>query len=168
MKLFLLIILFIIAFINFSNGQDVPGKIVQSFSGLKIQMIKKSEIVTKMISHYKEIKTTDSSMFKDTKETAAELTKKLNRHTLFDSSYVLMIGSTTEYFNLLVAGIEKKLSIQKISDQKITVLRFQLEAAENRIAILKKDYNNLCLELKRLDLLLKTEEITTGDNKIEF
>jgi hypothetical protein len=167
MKPFLLIAVSFF-FIKISKGQDVPEKIVQAFSSLKIEMNKKNEIVITMVSQYKKINIADSSDLEQATETASKLTKQLGKYTFFDSSYIQMIGSINEYLNVLIPRIEKKPLIQKIANQEIVTLRIKLEASENRIGILKNNYNNLCHLLHRLDLVLKIAPSLVEDNKIEF
>jgi CII-binding regulator of phage lambda lysogenization HflD len=53
------------------------------------------------------------------------------------------------------------------SNKELSKILLQLEAMENRISLEKMQYNNICKEYKRFDLLFGTDEVEKGA-KVEF
>jgi len=154
-------------FFYISNAQNPTKEIKVSFLTLRSQLIKKSNATIRLTSYY-DASHIDSSLSKDIKKTASDLVKQLNRNTHFDSSYTQLIAGIIGYLNLLISRQEKIALNANINTTKIKTLRLQLEIIENRIVVLKENYNGLCRKDERLDLLLNIEAPDDKNSTIEF
>ena len=136
-----------------SFGQDTTCHINASWTGLKTQLQRRSDIavnLTVVLSRSK----AENKQLNNFKASAIDLSKFIDTFYLKDSVTVSLAAIKNEKLTeslartLITTENDKKIR----SDTAFIDLLMQLEGCENRIALAKQDYNNACKMCHRTDL----------------
>lgn len=161
MKYFTTILFSVIISFQTSFGQDTTAQINTSWINLKTQLQRRTDIVSNLVSILSQSPKVDKEQLSKSKTFAINLFKYLDTLTLKDS---LSISLANEKNNRLTKALARALATsdndKKLrSNKKLPELFMQLEGCENRIALAKRDYNDVCNEYKRTDLLFGSDKV---------
>ena len=161
MKFFTTILLLFLLSFQTSFGQDTTAQINTSWINLKTQLQRRTDIVSNLASILSKSTKVDKEQLSKSKTFAIDLFKYVDTLTLKDS---LSICLANEKNNRLTEALEKTLASsdndKKLSsNNQLPGLFMQLEGCENRIALAKREYNDICKEYKRTDLLFGSDKV---------
>ena len=151
-----------------SFGQDTTCQINTSWTGLKKQLQRRSDIavnLTAVLSKTKE----DKEQLNSLKASAIDLFKYVDTLCLRNSMAISLAETKNNKLTESLASVLIEAENDKIirTSQAFIDIMIQLEGCENRIALAEQDYNNACKTRNRTDLLFKEEKIKKAE-EIKF
>lgn len=145
--------LFLLITLN-SAGQNIPLQIETKWSNLKNQFENRSKIVNEFVKALSRSKV-DKKWIDNLKNAARALSNHITKLSPLDSISI----SFAEVINVkLIQSIQQTLLAVESQPalkalRNFSNLQMKLEGSENEIAVAVNDYNNICMEYKRSDLL---------------
>lgn len=159
MKLILTFIL--LCFFSFQTiyGQDTTARINMAWTNLKTQLQRRTDIVSNLTSILSKSTKVDKEQLNNSKVFSIDLFKYVDTLS-FKDSVTISLASTknnklTQALARTLATLENDKKLR--SDNELQVLLMQLEGCENRIALAKQEYNDLCKEYGKTDLLFGSD-----------
>jgi LemA protein len=149
-------------------GQDSTCQINASWTDLKTQLKRRSDIVSNLTVVLSNLKT-DKELLNNLKIAAIDVFKYVDTLSLRNSVAVSLAATKN---NKLTESLGRTLitteNNKKISSNKEFInLLMQLEGCENRIVVAKQDYNNACKICNRTDLVFNVEQVNNVP-KVKF
>lgn len=151
-----------------SFGQDTTCQINTTWTGLKAQLQRRSDIAVNLTAVLSKTKA-DKEQLNRLKASAIDLFKYIDTLCLRNSMAVSLAETKNNKLTKSLAStlIEAENDKKIIASQAFIDIMIQLEGCENRIALAKQDYNNACKVCNRTDLLFKEEQIKKAE-EIKF
>ena len=150
------IVLIVIVFgISRTAAQDPPDSLYDSWQNLKKQLYRKTEIATNLVAVIRKYRKDKKETIQNIESTAADVRLIIDSSKGFDSSTIIV----TSQKNMLLTGALSKGIFLFIEDSKLKsqqdlrTLQMQLEGAKNRIAVARRNYNEICIASGRNDLV---------------
>ncbi len=136
-------------------GQDTTAHINTAWTNLKTQLQRRTDIVSNLTSILSKSTKVDKEQLNNSKLYSIDLFKYVDTLSYKDS---LTISLASNKNNKLTQALARTLATleddKKLrSDNQLQGLLMQLEGCENRIALAKRDYNNVCKVYGKTDLL---------------
>jgi len=161
MKYFTTFLLLVLFSFQTSFGQDTTAQINTRWNNLKTQLQRRTDIVSDLVNILSQSEKVDKEQLSKSKNLAIDLFKYVDTLTFKDS---LTISLANEKNNRLTKALARTLATsdkdkELRSNKELSALFMQLEACENRIALTKRDYNDICSEYKRTDLLFGSDKV---------
>jgi hypothetical protein len=138
-----------------SNGQeDSMLYLNDAWTKLKVQLHRRNDIAANLISGISKAGFGDSLAIKEVRTELENFTRFCENDRALDSTIVQLTKQKADKSRQLVLKAWKLLPIDDpLNQESFRNLQMQLESAENRIRVAKKDFNDLCSKYNRKDLL---------------
>ena len=146
---------FFLVLVKQAVGQDSLTVLLDSWIKLKSQLQRRTDIIINIVSVVSKSSKMDEDILKNVKSIAADFSLFIDSSKNLDS---LTVKTTYQKSQGVAVALSKMIvmlendSIHKSQDEYIN-LQVQLEAAENRIVAAKRNYNEICFNYKREDLI---------------
>jgi LemA protein len=145
-------------------GQDTTAQINTAWTNLKTQLQRRTDIVSNLASILSKSTKVDKEELNNSKLVSIDLFKYLDTLRLKDS---LTISLASTKNNKLTQALARTLATlendKKLSaDDQLQGLLMKLEGCENRIALAKRAYNDVCKEYGKTDLLFGSDSTEKG------
>lgn len=142
-------------------GQDTTAQINTAWSNLKTQLQRRTDIVSNLTSILSKSTKVDKEQLNNSKLFSIDLFKYVDTLS-FKDSVTISLASTknnklTQALARTLATLENDKKLR--SDNQLQGLLMQLEGCENRIALAKREYNDVCKEYGKTDLLFGSDNI---------
>lgn len=150
-------------------GQDTAVHINKAWATLKAQLQRRTDIVSNLVSIMSKSTKVNKEQLSNSKLFAVDLFNYIDTLSLKDSLSISraseMNSKLTQALARTLASVENDKAFR--SNNQFLELLMQLEGSENRIVVARRDYNDICKEYKRKDLLFKSDRFDEAP-KIEF
>ena len=142
-------------------GQDTTAQINKAWTNLKTQLQKRAGIISNLTSILSKSTKVDKEQLNNSKLFSIDLFNYVDTLSFKDS---LTISLASMKNNKLTQALAKTLATLENnkkfrSDKQLQGLLMQLEGCENRIALAKRDYNSVCEEYGKTNLLFSSGNI---------
>ena len=161
MKLFITFISLYLFSFQTIYGQDTTAQINTAWTNLKTQLQRRTDIVSNLTSILSKSTKVDKEQLNNSKLFSIDLFKYIDTLS-FKDSLTISLASTknnklTQALSRTLATLEndKKFS----SANQLQGLLMQLEVCENRITLAKREYNDVCKEYGKIDLLFDSDNV---------
>jgi LemA protein len=160
LKFSLLFFLFFFIKVHYSMGQDSLEVLTNSWLKLNTQLQRRTDITITLVSIISKSKLADKDISEKLKSTALDLLRFIDPTRHPDS---VVVQVTCQKNTSLTQALSKAL-VLLLDDSKFKAqeelrnLQTQLEGMENRVAAATRNYNNICVERKRPDLLFDNNQ----------
>jgi hypothetical protein len=151
-----------------SFGQDTTCQINTTWTGLKTQLQRRSEIAVNLATMLSKTKA-DKEQLDSLRTSAIDLFKYIDTLGVRDSLVVSLAETKNNKLTKTLAGtlIKTENDKKNSANHEFVDLLIRLEGCENRIALAKQDYNEACKICNRTDLLFREEQINKAE-EIKF
>jgi LemA protein len=142
-------------------GQDTTALINASWTNLKTQLQRRTDIITNLTNELYKSTNVDKVELTNSKTYCIDLFKYVDTLTFRDS---LSISLAYNKNNRLTQAISRTL-VTLENDQnfknrnEVTILIMHLEGCENRLALVKREYNETCKVYQRTDLYFGNNQV---------
>jgi LemA protein len=142
-------------------GQDATAEINESWSRLKTQLQRRTDIVSNLISILSQSSKINKKQLNNSNVFALDLSKCIDTLSPKDSLSVSLAkiknNNLTQAFAKTLATLENSRKFR--ANNQISGLLMQLEGCENRISLATQEYSETCKKFKRTDLLFGSDQI---------
>jgi hypothetical protein len=157
LKLSVLFFAFFFTIIHHSIGQDSLEVLMNSWLKLKTQLQRRTDITINLASVISKSGNADKDLIEMIKSTARDLSLFIDSTKNLDS---VTVQETYQKNNSLTQALSKALVVlmddtKLKSQEELRNLQMQIEMAENRVVVAKRNYNDICVERKRPDLIFE-------------
>ena len=161
MKLFIQLSFLLLLASQNCFGQDTNSIINESWTTLKTQLQRRTDIVSNLTSLLSKSSKVDKEQLNNSKVLAVDLFKYIDTLNIKDSLSVSLVSVKNNKLTQALARTIVTLENDKKfrSNNEVNGLLMQLEGCENRIALAKREYNEICKEFKKADLLFGLDQI---------
>ena len=137
-----------------SNGQDSLTVLNDSWIKLKTQLQLRNDIALSLIAEINKSDSADQNSIEKIRAGVADFKRFIDSTTNLDSLTVqLTKQKARESISLLSKALNLRMNHSELNEREFRDLQSQLEVAENRIQAAKTNFNKLCNQYKRVDLL---------------
>lgn len=162
MKHFFRISVVLILISQNSFGQDTTALINSSWTNLKTQLQRRTNIISNLAAVLSKSKKVDKVELKNLKTYSIDLFNYVDTLTFKDSLSISLVNTKnnrlTQAVSRTLVALENDIKFK--NKNEVSGLLMQLEGCENRIALAKREYNETCKEYQRPDLHF-------GNNQVE-
>lgn len=159
MKLITTFILFFFFSFQTIYGQDTTAQINTAWTNLKIQLQRRTDIVSNLTSILYKSTKVDKEQLNNSKLFSIDLFKYVDTLSFKDSLTISLASiknnKLTQALSRTLASLENDKKLR--SDNQLQGLLMQLEGCENRIALAKREYNDVCKEYGKTDILFGSD-----------
>ena len=169
MKLITTIFFIILFSVQTSYGQDTTTQINTAWINLKTQLQRRTDIVSNLTSILSKSTKVDKEQLNNSKAFSIDLFKYVDTLNFKDSLSISLANGKNNRLTQALARTLATLENDKklMSDNQLQGLLMQLEGCENRIALAKREYNDVCKEYGKADLLFGSDMVEKA-NEIKF
>lgn len=158
MKSLLTIFVFLLFSFQVCFAQQVDEKITAAWTDLKTQLQRRAGVITNLVKFCADQPNTDKQYLDSIRIFSSGLVNYIDTMKLRDS---LSITIASEKNRRLIGALARNLVLLEgnkdlRAEAKLGELMMQLEGSENRIQRAKLNYNSICREYKRTDLIYGT------------
>ncbi len=154
MKHFFLISVLSILISQSCFGQDTTALINTSWTNLKTQLQRRTDLISNLTNVLSKSKKVDKVELKNSKTYSIDLFNYIDTLTFKDSLTISLANAKnnqlTQAISRTLVTLEKDIKFK--NKNEVSGLLMQLEGCENRIALAKREYNEICKEYQRADL----------------
>lgn len=148
----ILVILFLI--IGCSNDQESLSDLNESWVELKAQLQRRNELGLTLIADITKPDSVAQNSIETIRAGVADFKRFIDSTTNLDSLTVqLTKQKALESVRVISVAMSLRMNDPDFKKEGFRDLQSELEGAENRINVAKKNFNNLCAQYKRMDLL---------------
>lgn len=144
-----------------SYGQDTTTQINTAWTNLKTQLQRRADIVNNLTSFLSKSTKVDKEQLNNSKVFSIDLFKYVDTLSFIDSLSISLANNKnnrlTQALARTLASLENDTKLR--SDSQLQGLFTQLEGSENRIALAKREYNEVCKEYGKTDLLFGPDTV---------
>ena len=137
-----------------SNGQDALSVLNDSWIKLKTQLQRRNDIALSLIVEINKSDSADKISLEQIRSGVSEFNHFIDYTRNLDSLTVrLTKQKADESRGLISKALNLRMNHSELNEKEFRDLQSQLEEAENRIHAAKTNFNKLCIQYKRMDLL---------------
>ena len=147
-----LFILFLI--IGCTNGQDSLTVLNDSWVNLRTQLQRRNDIALGLISGLSNLDSLDKASVEKIRSDVSAINRFIGTTKVLDSFTVQLVKQKAqESMQIISKAMNLRMADSSFSTNDFRNLQTEMEAAENRIHLAKTNFNKLCNQYKRMDLL---------------
>lgn len=138
------------------SAQDSLARLDESWNRLRVNFQRRTDLIMNLTQF---IEKAGKDSAKDVRAIAADFSRFLDSAKNADSLVIQISRQKEKSFMQAAARVLAKFNtdVKFKSKDEFRMLQTQLEGAENRIAMAKRDHNEICIRYNRKDLLYPTQ-----------
>jgi LemA protein len=161
MKLTTTIFFIILLSFQISYGQDTTALINKEWTNLKTQLQRRTDIISNLTSILSKSTKVDKEQLNNSKVFSIDLFKYVDTLSFKDSLSISLASDKnsrlTQALARTLATLENDKKLR--SDNQLQGLLMQLEGCENRVALAKREYNEVCKQYGKTELLFGSDKV---------